>query len=122
MNPHLTTAQLENRDHRLQETQMIEVTVNLSGRLSLSLQDLHKLVGLCREDDKPAAPPTAVPAETPAGLPRLAFSIQETAEILGISIATVYRLLARGLLKSSLALGRKLIPRSEIERFLKSTM
>jgi predicted site-specific integrase-resolvase len=59
--------------------------------------------------------------ETP-GLPRLAFSMQETADILGVSYVTVHRWLKCGLLRSSSALGRKLIPLAEIERFLKDTL
>lgn len=58
---------------------------------------------------------------TSGGLPRLAFSIRETAEILGLSDGTVYRFLRRGLLKSSTACRQKLIPKTEIERFLKET-
>jgi excisionase family DNA binding protein len=52
---------------------------------------------------------------------RLAFSIKETANLLGVSYATVNRLLQRGLLKSSLALRTKLISRKEIDRFLAET-
>jgi len=52
---------------------------------------------------------------------RLAYSVSETAQILGVSYCTVYRLLQRGLLRSSNALRHKLIPRFEIERFLKET-
>jgi DNA-directed RNA polymerase specialized sigma24 family protein len=48
--------------------------------------------------------------------------MQETADILGVSYITVHRLLKRGLLKSSTALRHKLIPGSEIERFLQSTL
>jgi excisionase family DNA binding protein len=55
-------------------------------------------------------------------LPRLAFSMKETAEILGISYSSVHRLTRRGLLKSSAAFRHKLIPKSEIERFLASTL
>ena len=55
-------------------------------------------------------------------LPRLAYTMQETADILGVSYITVHRLLKRGLLKSSTALRHKLIPASEIERFLESTL
>lgn len=51
-------------------------------------------------------------------LPRLAFSLQETADMLGLSYITVYRLVQRGKLKSSGALRTKLIPKAEIERFL----
>jgi len=55
-------------------------------------------------------------------LPRLAYTMGETAKILGVSYITVHRLLKRGLLRSSSALRHKLIPGSEIERFLKSTL
>ena len=59
-----------------------------------------------KDSDKPA-------------LPKLAYSMQETADVLGVSYFTVHRLLKRGLLKSSTALRHKLIPIAEIERFLK---
>jgi excisionase family DNA binding protein len=59
--------------------------------------------------------------KTGQSLPRLAYSMQEVASILGVSYITVHRLIARGLLKSSSALRHKLIPLSEVERFLKAT-
>ena len=59
--------------------------------------------------------------QTESGLPRLAYSMHETAEILGVSYLTVWRLLQRGLLKSSKALRHKLIPLTEIQKFLKET-
>ena len=55
-------------------------------------------------------------------LPRLAYTMKETAAILGVSYITVQRLVQRGLLKSSSALRHKLIPVAEIEKFLKSTL
>jgi hypothetical protein len=58
---------------------------------------------------------------TPA-LPRLAYSMRETAKIIGVNYQTVYRLNKRGLLRSSTALRTKLFARCEIERFLKSTL
>lgn len=54
------------------------------------------------------------------GTPRLAFTVGETAKILGISNITVYRLSTRGLLRCSDAVRTKIISRSEIERFLES--
>lgn len=48
--------------------------------------------------------------------------MRETAEILGISYITVHRLLKRGLLKNSQAVRTKIIPVTEIERFLKETL
>ena len=71
-----------------------------------------------------ATPPQARIPQVPEGdgkLPHLAFSVKETAKILGISQKTVYRLIRRGLLNTSLALRTKLIAKSEIERFLRDT-
>ncbi len=55
-------------------------------------------------------------------LPRLAYSMEETSRILGLSYQTVYRLNKRGLLRSSSALRHKLFPKTEIERFLKASL
>jgi len=52
-------------------------------------------------------------------LPKLAFSMREAGEVLGVSYITIHRLLKRGLLKSVPHLRHKMIPRSEIDRFLK---
>jgi excisionase family DNA binding protein len=52
---------------------------------------------------------------------RLAFSVKETANMLGLSEKTIRRLVARRLLRSSRALRHLLIPRKEIERFLDQT-
>lgn len=55
-------------------------------------------------------------------LPKLAYSIRETAAVLGVSYVTVHRLLKRRLLRASGALRHRLIPACEIERFLKETL
>jgi excisionase family DNA binding protein len=60
-------------------------------------------------------------AEHEASLPRLAFSMKETAQLLGVSYLTIHRLIKRGILRSSNALRTKLISRAEIERFLATT-
>jgi excisionase family DNA binding protein len=52
---------------------------------------------------------------------KLAHTVPETAEILGISTRSVHRLLNRGLLRASKALRKILIPRTEIEKFLRDT-
>lgn len=52
---------------------------------------------------------------------RLAFSIQETAAMLGLSDKSVRRLIWRGLLRPSRALRHIRIPKDEIERFLRET-
>ena len=54
----------------------------------------------------------------PATLGRKAFSIKETASVLGLSVPSVRRLVARGLLRANRSLRHLLIPASEIDRFL----
>ncbi len=54
-------------------------------------------------------------------LPRLAYTMRETAAILGVSYITVHRLLQRGKLRASDALRSKIISRAEIERFLRES-
>ena len=51
-------------------------------------------------------------------LPRLAFTLNETAGMLGLSYITIYRLVQRGKLKASGSLRTKLITKAEIDRFL----
>lgn len=53
--------------------------------------------------------------------PRLAFSIKETAQQLGMSYISVWRLIKRGLLKPSRALRTPKISHEEILRFLRET-
>jgi len=53
---------------------------------------------------------------------RLAYTMRETANILGVSYITVHRLVKRGLLKNSKALRSIIIPAAEIERFLKESL
>ena len=53
---------------------------------------------------------------------RLAMSVRETAMALGLSDKTIRRLIDRGLLRASRSLRHILIPRTEIDRFLKSTL
>jgi excisionase family DNA binding protein len=52
---------------------------------------------------------------------RLAYSIQESAEMLGVNYFSVYRLIQRGKLKPCRALrGKLLVPRTELLRLLKT--
>ena len=55
-------------------------------------------------------------------LPRLAYTMRETASILGVSYITVHRLLKRGKLRASDAVRNKVIPHTEIERFLRESI
>ena len=63
---------------------------------------------------------TQNPTTTP--LPRLAYTMRETAGIIGVSYITVHRLLKRGKLRASDAMRNKVIPLTEIERFLKDSI
>ena len=52
---------------------------------------------------------------------RLAYSVQESADMLGINYFSVYRLIQRGKLKVCRALrGKLLVPRSELLKLLKT--
>ena len=51
---------------------------------------------------------------------RLAYSVQEAADLLGVDYFSVYRLIQRGKLRACRALrGKLLVPRSELMRLLK---
>jgi excisionase family DNA binding protein len=62
------------------------------------------------------------PSDTNIGeTERLAYSIQESADLLGVDYFSVYRLIQRGKLRACRALrGKLLVPRSELLRLLKS--
>jgi excisionase family DNA binding protein len=52
---------------------------------------------------------------TPTTTERLAYSIQESADMLGVNYFSVYRLIQRGKLKACRVLrGKFLVPRSEL--------
>jgi len=52
---------------------------------------------------------------------RLAYSIQESADLLGVDYFSVYRLIQPGKLRACRALrGKLLVPRAELLRLLKS--
>jgi len=59
-------------------------------------------------------------AETPATTERLAYSVQEAADMLGVNYFSVYRLIQRGKLRPCRALrGKLVIPKTELLRLLK---
>jgi excisionase family DNA binding protein len=61
------------------------------------------------------------PTETPTADERLAYSVQEAADLLGVHYFSVYRLIQNGKLKACRALrGKLLVPRTELLRLLKS--
>jgi excisionase family DNA binding protein len=100
------------------------ISIKITGELIIQRSDLKHFF-------TQAQPPPVVPSpepqraitiETDEKLPRLAFSMSETAKILGVSYITVHRLIQRRLLKSSSSCRHKMIPKAEIERFLKETV
>ncbi|MEK7781402.1 MAG: helix-turn-helix domain-containing protein [Verrucomicrobiota bacterium] len=101
-----------------------EVTFQFSGQMTINRQVLKGFLSELIPTNSPAAPTQAVQVVPEPTLKpqRLAYTIKETALILGVSYKTVHRLIQRRLLKSSLALRCKIIPLSEIERFLKETL
>ncbi len=64
-----------------------------------------------------------IPKPEPPQAPpeRLAYSVQEAADLLGVNYFSVYRLIQRGKLKPCRALrGKLLVPRSELVKLLKT--
>ena len=101
-----------------------DITITFTGQFVVNRAVLESLTRHGASNAAPAAVGAnsrAIP-EDAGKLPRLAYTMKETAEILGTSYITVHRLLQRGLLRSSLATRTKLIPKKEIERFLATTM
>jgi excisionase family DNA binding protein len=105
-------------------TELIKpITIKIIGELIIQKDDLK---GIFPQIEIPLAePPPGIPKfkqfGTDGKLPRLAFTVKETAEMLAVSHLTIYRLIKRGLLKRSLASRKIIISKIEIERFLKET-
>jgi excisionase family DNA binding protein len=113
-----------------------DVQLKFNGQITINAKLLHALFAEMRPTSperaavaSPEKPPAASPEKPMATSPqvsgtdkRLAYTMRETSEILGVSYITVHRLIQRGLLKSSRALRHKIIPKREIERFLKETI
>jgi excisionase family DNA binding protein len=71
--------------------------------------------------DSDSVRPNATPQlpEPLAETERLAYSVQEAADLLGVNYFSVYRLIQRGKLRACRALrGKLLVPRSELLRLL----
>ena len=104
-------------------TSPIVLNLNITGQLTIDPKELERLIsGLQIQTPVPNQPSMSSIATTDKKLlTRLTYNTKETAELLGTSTKTVYRLIERGLLKSSSALRHKRIARTEIERFLKET-
>jgi len=70
----------------------------------------------------PAKGEPPVPA-VPTASERLAYSVQEAADLLGVHYFSVYRLIQRGKLKTCHALrGKLLVPRTELLKLLQTDL
>jgi excisionase family DNA binding protein len=65
--------------------------------------------------------PTNEEPSTATTTERLAYSVQETADMLGVHYFSIYRLIQRGKLKTCRALrGKLLVPRAELLKLLET--
>ena len=105
----------------------ITLNLTLTGQITIDSKSLEQLFsGLNIQTPSHSPTQSENPSRTAPTIDqtkhhRLAYTANETAEMLGLSPKTVYRLIERGLLKSVGALRHKRITRTEIERFLKTT-
>lgn len=87
--------------------------------LTRAVNDIHDmLVAAARRQDPAAPEPANPPPPSPPPRPRLAYSLAETSMQLGLSKATLYRLIARGELKAVRVGSRRLVEAEEIETLL----
>jgi len=61
-------------------------------------------------------PPSPAPETSPAAVERLTYSVEESATALGVSKPTIYRLLARRILRPVPGLRHKRIPCQQVRR------
>jgi excisionase family DNA binding protein len=100
------------------------INIKFAGELTIQKSDLKNFLARNMAPtvvQAQAENPKQVAIQTTDGLPRLAFTIKETADMLGVAPQTIYRFIRRGLLKSSFASRKIIISKVEIERFLKET-
>ncbi len=73
------------------------------------------------------SPSSVIPATEPSGrrvrpeVPRLALSIDEACASIGVTRPTLYKLIASAQLRTCTVGRRRLVPVSELERFLAET-
>lgn len=91
--------------------------------VNLTADQLERCIQAAQRAMSPPLPPPSSPTPPPMEpfRDRLALSAAETAQALGISRGTLWRLCRRGVIKPSRALRTLLFPLSEIERFLRAS-
>jgi excisionase family DNA binding protein len=83
--------------------------------VSILFATIHAKIGRMKKSKVIVAP--APPPPKPA-LPKMAYSMREAAEMLGLSYLTVHRLVRRGKLRCTGSVRRKLFTPEELHRFL----
>jgi len=95
-------------------------SITFTRNITIEQEKLEQLI--CQlQISNPFPVVSTVQKQEDQGKLRLAFTMKEAAEIIGVSYITVHRLIQRGLLKCSWASRKKIISKIEIERFLKET-
>ena len=97
------------------------LSIAITGVLTIGRRELEGILAQCFQGSATSITPNLRLPMGEAKPAPMSFTVKQTAELLGVGNETVYRLLKRGLLRSSSALRTKVIPKSEIERFLKET-
>lgn len=97
------------------------LSIPITGVLTIGRRELEQLLAGFFQGSPLASTPISRMPEGEGTPARMGFTVKQTAVMMGVSYATVYRLLARGLLRSSSALRTKIIAKSEIERVLRET-
>jgi len=72
------------------------------------------------ENNSIAPTGTGVTQPTPSPLEPLTYSVAEAAFVLGVSLATVYRLIARRLLRPLPGMRHKRLPRRQVHAYINS--
>jgi excisionase family DNA binding protein len=120
------------RDRKARCSLSSPISGSLLPRLSTSVADHRRIRSTARAKNRSPlrmfgismptetldpSPPSQAPVAEPE---RLAYSIHEAADLLGVDYFSVYRLIQRGKLRACRALrGKLLVPRSELLRLLK---
>jgi excisionase family DNA binding protein len=97
------------------------ITINFTGSITIPP---HELTAIFEKSAKEALiqnlSPNPAPSQEMIVPKKLMYTLKDVAQLLSMSPSTVYRLIQRGLLQSSTASRRRLIPARSLERFVKN--
>jgi hypothetical protein len=104
-------------NHQSTQPSSDKITITLTGHIEIDRDSLLRSIAQLLKDTTPTSS-TSISAEQTANEERLAYTVAETAKLIGVSSITVYRLIYIGLLRPNKSLRCKIISRKEIDRFL----